>query len=76
MPCIHYPVWLWKDQEQESQEQIRTLLNCGSEVNTMSPTYVKKLGLKARKMNIVAQKINGSALKTIEIVIADFQVRR
>ena len=32
------------------------------------------LGLKARKTNVGAQKIDGSALETFEIVIADFQV--
>ena len=40
----------------------------------MSLTYAKKLGLKTRKTNVGAQKINGSALETFGIVIADFQV--
>ena len=40
----------------------------------MSPAYAKKLGLKTRKTNIGAQKIDGSALETLGMVIADFQV--
>ena len=56
-PCIHYRVWF-----QESQEQIKALLDSGSEVNAMSPVYVKRLVLKTRKTNIRAQKIDGSAL--------------
>ena len=40
----------------------------------MSPTYAKKLGLKTRKTNVGAQKIDDSALETFEMVIADFQV--
>ena len=40
----------------------------------MSPTYSKRLGLKTRKTNVGAQKIDGSALETFEMVIADFQV--
>ena len=40
----------------------------------MSPAYIKKLGLKTRKTNVGAQKIDGSALETFGIVIADFQV--
>ena len=40
----------------------------------MNPNYAQKLGLKIRKTNIRAQKIDGSALKTFGIVIADFQV--
>ena len=40
----------------------------------MSPAYIERLGLKTRKTNIGAQKIDGSALETFGIVIADFQV--
>ena len=40
----------------------------------MSPVYAKRLGLKTWKTNIRAQKINGSALKIFEMMIADFQV--
>ena len=40
----------------------------------MSPAYVKRLGLKTRKISVGAQKIDGSALETFEMVIADFQV--
>ena len=69
VPCIHYLV-----QFQESQEQVRALLDNGSEFNAMSPAYSKKLGLKTRKTNIGAQKIDGSTLKTFRMVIADFQI--
>ena len=40
----------------------------------MSPVYVERLGLKTRKINIGAQKIDDSALATFRMVIADFQV--
>ena len=50
------------------------MLDSGSEVNTMSLAYIEKLGLKTQKTNVRAQKIDGSALKTFGIVIADFQV--
>ena len=40
----------------------------------MSPAYAKKLGFKTWKTNVGAQKIDGSALETFGIVIADFQV--
>ena len=59
---------------QEDQEQVRALLNSGSEVNAMSPAYAKRLGLKTRKTNVRAQKIDGSALETFGMVIADFQI--
>ena len=38
----------------------------------MSPNFTWKLGFNIRKANIRAQKINSFALKTFEIVIADF----
>ena len=67
VPCIHYPVRF-------QEEQIRALLDSGSEVNAMNPDYARKLGLKIRRTNIGAQKIDGSALETFGMVIADFQV--
>ena len=40
----------------------------------MNPNFTRKLGLKVQKTNVGAQKIDGSALKTFGMVIADFQV--
>ena len=40
----------------------------------MNPNFTWKLGLKIWKINIGAQKINGFALETFGMVIADFQV--
>ena len=40
----------------------------------MNPDYARKLGLKIRRTNIGVQKIDGSALETFGMVIADFQV--
>ena len=67
VPCIYYPVRF-------QEEQIRALLNSGSEVNAMSLAYAKRLGLKTRKTNVGAQKIDGSTLEIFGMVIADFQV--
>ena len=54
---IHYSV-----QFQESQEQVRALVDSGSKVNSMSLVYIQKLGLKIWKTNIEAQKVDGSNL--------------
>ena len=40
----------------------------------MNLNYTWKLGLKIRKTNIRAQKIDGFALETFKIVNADFQI--
>ena len=37
--------------------------------------YTSKSGLKVQITNIGAQNIDGSLLKTFEIIIADFQVK-
>ena len=65
--CIHYPIRF-------QEEQVRALLNSGSEVNAMSPAYAEMLGLKTWKTNVGVQKIDGSALETFGMVIADFQM--
>ena len=72
VPYIYYLVWFQKNQGQKIQKQVRVLLNSGSKVNAMSSAYIKKLGFKARKTNVKAQKIDGSAFETFEMVIADF----
>ena len=40
----------------------------------MNPDYAQKLGFKIWKTNVGAQKIDGSALETFEMIIADFQI--
>ena len=40
----------------------------------MNADYTWKLGLKIRKTNVGAQKIDGSALEIFAMVIADFQI--
>ena len=40
----------------------------------MNPVFAWKLGLHIRKTNVRAQKINGSTLKTFEMMITNFQV--
>ena len=75
VPCIYYPLQFQEDQGQEGQEWIRALLDSGSKVNAMSLAYAKRLGLKTRKSDVGAQKIDGSALETFGMVVADFQVK-
>ena len=74
VPYIYYPIQFQENQEQKGQGQVKALLNSDSEVNAISPPYVKKLGLKTQKTNVGAQKIDGSVLDTFEMVIVDFQV--
>lgn len=69
-PCIDYPVLFRKNHA----GHMSALIDSYNEVNTMYPTYAKKLGLDIRKIDLRAQKIDGTTLKTFEIVIAAFSV--
>ena len=65
VPYIYYPVWF-------QEEQVKALLDSSSEINAMNSDFAWKLDLKVWKTNVGAQKIDGSALETFGIVIADF----
>ena len=70
MPCIHYPVQFQKDKG----VIIWALINLGSKVNAMTPTYAKQLGFQVQKTNVGAQKIDSLLLQTFKMIIADFLV--
>ena len=70
--CIYYPVQFWKNKKKAT---IQALIDFGSEVNAMIPAYAKQLGLRTRKTDVEAQKIDGSLLLTYAMVIAAFQVK-
>ena len=53
---------------------MRALLNSGSKINAINPAFTEKLGFHIRKINVRAQKIDGSALETFEIVITNLKV--
>ncbi len=62
VPCIRYPVTF--------QDQTEALLDSGSEVNAMSQAFALQLGLKTRKTNFGAQKIDGTTLETYGMVVS------
>ncbi len=66
VPCIRYPV-IFKDQTE-------ALFNSRSEVNAMSQVFAQQLGLKIRKTNVRAQKIDGTTLETFGVVISTFSI--
>ena len=67
VPCIRYPINFGK-------ESVSTLLDLGSEVNTVHPAFVKELGLSIRPTDVEAQKIDGVTLETYGMVVAAFLV--
>ena len=67
--CIHYPLRFRKD-----SADVEALLDSGSEVNAMTPAFASRLALRTRHTNIRAQKIDGSTLQTLGMVLASFQV--
>lgn len=50
---IYYLVQFQKDKGKD----VLTLINSGSEINTMTPPYAAKLGLKVQKIDVNTQKL-------------------
>lgn len=48
------------------------LINSGSEVNAITPTYIAKLGLKIQKTDIKTQKIDSFIFNIFKMVLANF----
>lgn len=69
--CIYYLVWFKKN-----QAKYQALLNYDSKINAITPAYITKLGFKVRSTNIEAQKIDHSSFKTLQMVLASFQVEK
>ncbi len=66
VPCIWYSVTF--------KDQIKTLLDLGSEVNTMNQAFTQQLDLKICKTNVRAQKIDGTILETYGIIVSIFSM--
>ena len=70
VPYIYYPVQF----KNTNEAQVQALIDSGSEVNAIHPTFAKQLGLPIRPTDVEAQKIVGTTLDTYEIVVAAFSV--
>ena len=57
-----------------SKAQGQALINSGSEVNAIHPTFAKQLGLPIRPTDVGAQKIDSTTLDTYGLVVAAFSV--
>ena len=71
VPIIHNPIRFKKDAD---KTLVQGLINLGSEVNTIHPSFAKQLGLPIRPTDIKAQKIDGTTLDTYWMVVAAFSV--
>ena len=67
--CIRYPITFRK-----KSVPVLTLLNLGSEVNAIHPTFTQKLKLPIRTTDIGAQKIDNTMLDNFGMVVATFLV--
>ena len=70
VPCIYCPMQFQKDK----RATIWVLINSSSKINALTPAYPKQLGLRVWKIDVRAQKIDGSLVKTFGMVIAGFQI--
>ena len=69
VPYINIPVWFKND-----KTQIQALVDWGSEVNAIYPSFAEQLGLPIRPIDVEAQKIDGTILNTHGMVVAAFSV--
>ena len=70
VPYIHYPVQF----KNTNKALVQALIDSGSEVNAIHPSFVKQLGLLIRPTDVGAQKIDGTTLDTHGMVVAAFSV--
>ena len=70
LSCIYYPVRF----KNTNKAQVQALINSGSEVNAIHPTFAKQLGLPIRPTDVGVQKIDGTTLDTYGIVVVAFSV--
>ena len=56
------------------KDQTETLLDLGSKVNAMGQAFAQQLGLKIRKTNVEAQKIDDTTLETYKMIVSTFSV--
>ena len=68
-PCIRYPITFRK-----KSVSMSAFPDSGSEVNAIHPTLARKLGLPIRPTDVGAQKIDGTTLDTLEMVVTAFSV--
>lgn len=68
IPYIHYPVQFQKDKE----ATIQALIDSGSKINAMTLVYAKQVDLRVQRIDVRAQKIDGSLLRTFWMIIAGF----
>ena len=57
-----------------NETQVQALIDLRSEINAIHPSFAKQLGLLIRPTDVEAQKIDGTALNTHEIVAAALSV--
>ena len=69
VPCIRYPIIFRKN-----SVPVLALLDSGSEVNAIHPTFAQELGLPIRTTDIGAQKIDGTMLDTFGMMVVAFLV--
>ena len=68
---IHYPVQFKKNVD---KTLVQALIDLENEVNAIYPSFAKQLGFSIRPTDVGAQKIDGTMLKTHEMVVAAFSV--
>ena len=62
VPFIWYLVQFCQNNDKNKNKDVRDLIGSGSEVNAIYLPYITKLSVHARKIDVGAQKMDGSYL--------------
>ena len=75
VPYIWYPIQFYRKNNEDKNKDVRALIDLGSKVNAMHPTYATKLSLRIGKIDVSTPKIDRFHLDTFEIILADCPVK-
>lgn len=72
---LEHVSYIWYLVQFQESQSIRALIDSQSEINAMTLAYVAKLDLTSQKINVGAQKMDGSPLETHDMASAVFSLQ-
>ena len=74
--CIQYPIAFPGSviQDGSALDPVLALLDLGSKVNAIHPTFAERLGLVVQATNVGTQKIDGTTVETYGMVVVAFSI--
>ena len=71
---LEWVLYIWYLVTLKDEDQTKALLDSKSKVNVMNLAFASEIGLKIWKTNVGAQKIDGTTLKSYEMIVSTFSL--